>query len=199
MDRRLPDHLRVMLSKKMSGLLRHYGPRYGLNVEPDGWVKLTDLVGAIRLMPGFDWVTVEDVVEVVMLDEKGRYEVKGGMIRARYGHSLMVDIEYERVPWSRLPGTLYHGTIIEKIAPILKSGLKPMRRRFVHLSPTTEEAYNVGRRHGPRVVVLEVNVGCLRKSGIQVYKATDQVYLVDWVPPECISVTHHNYSTRWLR
>lgn len=189
MPKRLPDHLRVRLSKKMSGLLRHYGPKYGLRVSKDGWVRISDLVRVLRSLPGYDWVTSDDIFEVVKYDDKGRYEIQGGLIRARYGHSLNVDVEYERIPWSKLPGALYHGTVRANLHSILKTGLKPMKRKYVHLSINPQDAYAVGRRHGDDVIVLEIDVKCLKRNGLEVYKASDRVLLVRQVPPECIRVT----------
>lgn len=189
MTKRLPDHLRVRLSKKMSGLLRHYGPKYGLRVSKDGWVRISDLVRVLRSLPGYDWVTSDDILEIVKYDDKGRYEIQGGMIRARYGHSLNVEVEYERIPWSKLPGTLYHGTVMVNLHSILKTGLKPMKRKYVHLSINPQDAYAVGKRHGDDVIVLEIDVECLKQKGLEVYRASERVLLVKQVPPECIRVT----------
>lgn len=182
----LPEHLRVKLSKKMAGLLRHYGEEYGLKFTRDGWVRITDLVQALRRIPGFDWVTVQDVLEVVSRDEKGRYEVRDGMIRARYGHSIEVEVEYEELSREEIPETLYHGTVARRLEGILREGLKPMRRRYVHLSLTPQDAYTVGRRHGVDVVVLAVDTRCLEEKGIPVYRASHKVYVTPWVPPDCI-------------
>jgi len=180
----LGERDRVRLSKRMTGLLRHYGPRYGLRLGPGGWVSVDDLVEALRRVPGFSWVTREHVLEVARGDEKGRYEVRGGMIRARYGHSLPVNVEYE--PLRPLPGSLYHGTTRRALPGIRERGLLPMGRRWVHLSLDPGDAWETGRRHGRDVVVLEVDPGCLERRGLTVYSAGPRVAVVEWVPWECV-------------
>lgn len=174
----------MRLSKKMAGLLRHYGERLGLHVSPEGWARIDDLVAALRRIPGFEWVEKRHILEVVRRDEKGRYEVRGGLIRARYGHSIPVRIDYEEP--ARPPEHLYHGTVESNLPSIRARGLLPGRRLWVHLSATIEDAVETGRRHGSNVVVLVVDTRCLRRLGYRVYKASERVYLVERVPPECI-------------
>ncbi len=180
----LDEETRVRLSKKMTGLLRHYGPRYGLVPDREGWVPVRDLVEALRRIPGFEWVEERHVIEVVERDEKGRYELRGGMIRARYGHSLPVEPSYP--PLRPLPERLYHGTSAASLEGIRRRGILPMRRRFVHLSFTFEDAVETGRRHGSPVAVLEVDPACLEERGIRVYRAGPRVAVARWVPWECV-------------
>jgi len=175
---------RVRLSKKMAGLLRHYPDRYGLRVDREGWARIDDLVRALHRIPGYSWVRREHVLEVAMLDEKGRYEVRGERIRARYGHSIQVDPGYEEL--SRPPPTLYHGTTMRRLPSIRRRGLLPMKRRMVHLSLTPSDALETGRRHGPDVVILEVDVECMRRRGIPLYRAGPRVVTTPHVPPDCI-------------
>ena len=118
-----------------------------------------------------------------MLDPKGRFEVRNGRIRARYGHTFPVMIDFEEDKEVR---RLYHGTAVENLNSILKEGIKPMRRNYVHLSLTVDDALEVGRRHSSNVVVLEVDTECLRARGLKVYKASSRVYVTPYVPPECI-------------
>ncbi len=187
MTRRIPsEEERIRLSKKIAGLLRHYGPRYGLRIDREGWARIEDLVRALRRIPGFEWVSREHVLEVVSLDDKGRYEVRGDRIRARYGHSLPVAPRYEEAP---APRVLYHGTVVERLPGIRARGILPMKRRMVHLSASIVDAWETGRRHGGNVVVLVVDTSCLERRGVRVYRASPRVYVAEWVPPECIAET----------
>ena len=181
---RLTDREREKLSKKMAGLLRHYGPKYGLRLDEEGWAKISDLVKALHKIPGYEWVSERHVVEVVVRDEKGRYELKENRIRARYGHSLPVRVKYK--PLEKLPPVLYHGTVSRNLESIMEKGLVPMKRRYVHLSYTWEDAYETGRRHGHDVVVIEIDASCLKRRRIPVYHAGPKVAVTPWVPPDCI-------------
>jgi putative RNA 2'-phosphotransferase len=152
----------------------------------EGWVEISDLVEGIKGRLGnhreYEWLTPEHIIAVAKLDPKGRFEVRGGRIRARYGHSIGDEIKY---PVASDHTILYHGTSIESLGSILKHGLLPMKRRFVHLTGDPELAFETGRRHG-HPIVLRINVECLRKHGLIVYRATDKIYLVKRVHPECI-------------
>jgi putative RNA 2'-phosphotransferase len=184
----LPKELRERLSKKLAGLLRHYGEKYGLRIDEEGWARIDDVVKALHRIPGYQWVRKEHIMEVVEHDEKGRYETRGGMIRARYGHSIPVSIPYPLL--RNPPRKLYHGTVARKLSSIKRKGLIPMKRMYVHLSFTLEDSYETGRRHGPDVVILEVDTECLRRHGLRVYQASPRVALVERVPPDCLSLVN---------
>ena len=175
------------LSKFLSLLLRHKPDILDLKMSKDGFVDLDELVRKIRGRKNFSWVTHDDVKLLVRSDEKGRFEIKNGRIRARYGHTYPVSIDFETVQYKR---PLYHGTALENLNSILSDGIKPMKRNYVHLSVNIKDAIEVGRRKSSRVVVLEVNPECLYRRGYKLYRASDTVYLVSYVPPECIVRTY---------
>ena len=181
---------RLRLSKLVSFLLRHGPHEACLEPDEEGWVSIDELVEGIRRCwrnrEAYQWVTREHILALAALDPKGRFEVRGGRIRARYGHSIEVVYRYEPDPSP--PPVLYHGTPRRNLASIAEKGLLPMKRRMVHLSIDPRDAYETGRRHGGDVVVLEVDTGCLRRLGIPVYRAGKTVYMAPRVPPECIRV-----------
>ncbi len=184
---------RVMLSKLVSGLLRHFPSELGLSLDKEGWVDVETLVNAIRERwrnkEAYSWLRVEHVVAVALMDPKGRFELRDGRIRARYGHSVKVDISYEEDTKS---AKLYHGTSLQAYRAIMREGIKPGGRLWVHLSTTPEDAAETGRRHGRDVVVLTIDAGCLRARGLKIYVASEKVRLVRYVPTECIShVSRH--------
>jgi putative RNA 2'-phosphotransferase len=120
---------------------------------------------------------------VVEESERKRFEIVGNRIRALYGHSFPVYLCLEedgRVEW------LYHGTTFEAAVEILEKGLQPMKRQWVHLSPTKDIAAQVGKRRTSNPVILVVNCAEARKAGLKFYKASDQVYLSKLVPAKCI-------------
>uniref|UniRef100_A0A7J2U6T7 Uncharacterized protein n=1 Tax=Ignisphaera aggregans TaxID=334771 RepID=A0A7J2U6T7_9CREN len=50
-----------------------------------------------------------------------------------------------------------------------------MNRMYVHLTTGFEDACTVGARRDTNPVVLIINADCLRRSGYEVYKATQSV------------------------
>ncbi len=185
---------RVRLSKLMSALLRHIPHEAGLQLDREGWVGVDELVEAIRTKwrnrDAYQWVRREDVLAVALLDPKGRFQLSHDMkkIRASYGHSVRVDVGYQPLGVNELPRVLYHGTIRERLESILEKGLLPMKRLKVHLTVDENTALEVAKRHGKNVVILVIDAECVRRRGFNIYKASDVVYLADYVPPQCIKV-----------
>jgi putative RNA 2'-phosphotransferase len=165
----------------MAGILRHFPEAYGVSVDSRGWASLDSLLSGLRSR--YPWVKEWHVKAIALLDPKGRYEVKGNYIRARYGHSLPVEVEPISLDH---PQILYHGTRFDRLSGIMERGILRMARRKVHLSSSPEEALEVAKRHGGEPVVLEVDTLCVEERGYKVVRASKTVYTTDYVPPECI-------------
>lgn len=162
-------------SKKLSYLLRH-------SDLPDeqGWILVEDLIDKF----GY---TEQGLKLIVANDAKHRYEFSedAKSVRAIYGHSNHVKIEYESsVP----PAVLYHGTSQDRIDSIMKEGLKPMSRQYVHLSSSFETAIKVGKRHG-KPIVIKVNSSKMSKDGILFYSfGSREIWLTGDVAPKYLNV-----------
>ncbi len=179
---------RVRLSKLLSLILRHRPDLVGIRLDEFGFadVDLEELAERISRLRGLGWVTPRDIEEVVASDPRGRFEIRGGRIRATYGHSVPVSPPVE--PASEVPEVLFHGTTRRSLPRILREGIRPMGRRFVHLSATEEVAVEVARRHGRDVVVLEVNSRELVGRGLKLWRGSELIYLTEWVPPDLVRV-----------
>ena len=122
---------------------------------------------------------------VVKENDKQRFSFSedGLRIRARYGHSIAVDLDYSPViP----PDILYHGTARRNLKSIRANGLIKGSRYYVHLSPDPDTATSVGQRHG-RPVILEVLSGQMHSNGYKFYLCSEsRVWLTEGVPAEYI-------------
>jgi len=58
----------------------------------------------------------------------------------------------------------------------------------VHLSASVEDAIEVGKRRTDRPVVLRIDAKAALAEGVRIEKATDRVYVADFIPPEFISL-----------
>lgn len=185
----------IKLSKFMSYALRHAPKEVGLTLTSDGWTEVTALTYSAN-----EWhkepVTREDVLEVVRTCDKQRYALSedGTKIRANQGHSIKVDIEFEK---ATPPTRLYHGTSARAYSSILREGLKPMSRMHVHLSADQETALKVGARH-ENPVVLGIDAARMLSDGIIFVKSANGVWLVDKVEPKYIffTMTELNYENQ---
>ena len=170
--------MNAKVSKYMSYLLRH-APE-GLEIDEEGFAALEDLLRKLRRRYDVDEQYIRNLVNQ---GERKRFEIVGTRIRALYGHSLPVKI---RLKEDRSITLLYHGTTRKAASQILETGLKPMKRKWVHLSPTKEIAVEVGQRRTSTPIILEVNAKKARKGGLKFFKATERVIICREIPPQYI-------------
>jgi len=121
---------------------------------------------------------------MIAQSEKQRFEVREGRIRALYGHSTPEKMERKE---SAPPLLLYHGTTPQAIHTIRRSGLKPMKRQYVHLSVDVETARQVALRRTNRPIVLKIVALDAYQHGINFYLGNDMIWLSDPIPPQFIS------------
>ncbi len=161
-------------SKFISLILRHNPGVIGIDVDSHGWADVNKLIAGIK--KAGHKIDMDILEEIVRTDEKGRYSFNDDktLVRANQGHSIPVDVGLkEKEP----PEFLYHGTAERFLPGILKEGLKPMGRLYVHLSWDKETAVNVGKRHG-KPVVLKIHSRQMYNEGIKFYLSENNVWLV---------------------
>ena len=170
----------VELSKLISYILRHDPEKYSLTLDRYGFAGLKELVRAINQKKR--WVNEEDIRRVVAESEKKRFEIREDRIRATYGHT----IEVEQVsPEVEPPEILFHGTSRKTVVTVLKDGLQPMKRQYVHLSQTEQEAFRVGRRKDTNPVVLRIRARDAFCEGIK-FRKCGSVYIARQIPGKFI-------------
>jgi putative RNA 2'-phosphotransferase len=177
--------MHVKTSKFLSLVLRHSPETIHLNMDKNGWVNIDELITNANKYKNMH--LNNDLIKIIVeTNNKQRFKISddGKRIRANQGHSIAVDLELEsKIP----PDILYHGTANRFLDSIMKEGLKPMTRQFVHLSLTEEIALTVGRRHG-KPIVLYINAKNMYEDGYKFYLSENKVWLVDKVPVKYINV-----------
>ncbi|MDI6806842.1 MAG: RNA 2'-phosphotransferase [Candidatus Aenigmarchaeota archaeon] len=175
----MKNKTKTRISRLMSYLLRH-NPR-DLEMSKDGFVNLYALIEKVK--ERYDWVDKEYIKKIVKEDEKGRYEIVNDRIRARYGHTIDVSIHLPLAEVSKL----YHGTTQQAAKEILAQGLKRMEREKVHLSQSIQDAIKVGKRKTGEPTILVIDVEQAIKEGTKIEKASEKVYVADYIPKKFIS------------
>jgi len=170
------------LSRFLSFLLRHRPPDYPLRFDRNGFVTWSELLEQVEKR--FPAVAEEEVLSVIEGSEKRRFELREGKVRATYGHSFPVDLGLESV---EPPPRLYHGTARDLAQTILRDGLKPRGRQYVHLSPTAEEALAVGKRRDPSPAILAIHSREAHASGIPFY-CSGPLFLAKEIPAKFLSL-----------
>ncbi|MFO0625014.1 MAG: RNA 2'-phosphotransferase [Polyangiales bacterium] len=168
------------LSHTLSERLRH-APG-ALPMDAAGWVPVDALLADLKVSPA-------DLDAVVRENNKSRFTVHDGKIRACQGHSLAhtpVTREALEASWARDTSgePLWHGTALGALAPIARAGILPGERTHVHLAPATDSA--VGKRAGVDALI-RVDPDALRRKGIDVFVSDNGVRLAREVPPDCIT------------
>jgi len=160
-------------SKLLALILRHQPSKAGLTLGEGGWVDIADLLAGLdKIKKPMPRQTLQLIVDS---NDKKRFTISkdGKRIRAAQGHSVDVDLELKPVT---PPAVLYHGTAKCFLDPILRDGLKTMRRDHVHLSADLDTASKVGRRHGV-LVILKIDAQGLHAAGQKFYQADNGVWL----------------------
>lgn len=167
------------IGRYISLILRHKPDVIGITLDKHGWADVDKLIKGVSKKYK---LTMEMLENIVATDDKQRYSFNEDKtkIRANQGHSIDVDVELEEV---QPPEYLWHGTGRKYVDSIMKDGLIPKSRLYVHLSDNYNTAINVGVRHG-EPVVLCIWAGDMYRDGYKFYRSKNGVWLVKHVPVE---------------
>ncbi|MEM9776943.1 MAG: RNA 2'-phosphotransferase [Chloroflexota bacterium] len=173
------------ISKFLALILRHDPGRIGLELDPQGWANVDELLEKINRSRKWQ-LTRDDLENVVAEDNKQRYRLNSDktQIRASQGHSIQIDLGLEPV---EPPAVLYHGTAKRFLNSIMDEGLVSKSRQHVHLSADVKTATTVGKRHG-RPAILLINTQQMAADGHQFYLSDNKVWLTDHVPVKYITL-----------
>ena len=156
--------------------LRHDPKAIGVSLDEEGYCRTSDLLSSMR-------ISMEELERAVDMSG-GRLSFSAGKdrIRAAHGHSIKVEMPMDDVP----PDVLYHGTSSDSVESIMAHGVKPMGRRYVHLSETASAAARVAKRHSSKIDVLTIDAKAMKRDGVGFHKSEDGVWLVERVEPKYV-------------
>jgi len=181
---------RIKISKFLSYILRHNPYQFGLQLDKYGFADLDQVLKVVKKKFPLNKSQLE---ELVYTDKQARFQIKEGRIRACYGHSINVQPLSDT---GNIPPTLYHGTSRKNLNSILKEGLKPMKRKFVHLSLTVEDAKRVGKRKDFLPVILKIDTEKAKREGIKFWREKT-VVVASYIPSDCISPINSQGVNLW--
>lgn len=170
------------LGRLVAGGLRHFPADLGLEMDSHGWVDLAKLGEVV--LSRHRWASLDLVVGMVQSDSKQRYEIRGDRVRARYGHSVDVDLDH---PENRRP-LLYYGASEEEAGRILEIGIKPASQRYVHLSGTAEKAWHVATFRTGNPKVIQVDAAAAQKAGVKMMTVNEDIAISETIPPIYLSL-----------
>jgi len=139
---------------------------------------LDKFLAVIRAEQKWKWVKKEDLLNLIASSPKKRFEIHNGQIRALYGHSVTSVPQYKSVV---PPEYLFHGTTRKSAEDINCIGLLPMKRRYVHLSISIDDARRTGERRDTHPVIYKISALAAHTDGVEFFLAGD-VYLSPSIP-----------------
>lgn len=167
-------------SRFLSFVLRHRPEAIGITLDKDGWIDVDVLLKATQTTK--TPLTLADLREIVGSDSKGRYSFTPDekRVRANQGHSTsQVRLTFTKgVP----PPLLYHGADNKALGQIMRVGLLPMKRHYVHLSADLETAQAVGGRRRAGYTVLQIDAARMVAEGLTFFVSDNGVWLIEAVP-----------------
>ncbi|XP_029649910.1 tRNA 2'-phosphotransferase 1 [Octopus sinensis] len=168
-------------SKRLVTVLRHSAKEMNINIDSNGFVKVSDLLS----MREFRHLTASDIKHIADHDEKKRYSIKKQdgelMIRANQGHSLQVcDLNLKPVLSGRNYPNVIHGTRPHAWSVISREGLSKMRRMHIHFA--------IGEPGDPRVIsgmppysdiIIYLNLNLALRDGLKFFLSENKVILTE--------------------
>eukprot|EP00743_Colponemidia_sp_Colp-15_P006189 GILK01006655.1.p1 GENE.GILK01006655.1~~GILK01006655.1.p1 ORF type:complete len:211 (+),score=21.02 GILK01006655.1:40-672(+) len=183
----------VALSKALTFVLRHGAVELGLNIQPNGFIALDEVLRAPQLRN--KKVTLEQVQSIVENCDKKRFELVQNeegvwMIRAVQGHSIQVVKEDELLVPITDPASIpccVHGTQLTAWTSIQSEGLRRMTRNHIHFAAglPNESGVISGMRQRCQVHIY-VDIARAIQDGIPFFQSRNGVILtpgVDGVLP----------------
>jgi len=175
------------ISRIITGILRHFPEKFGVQLDEKGWAKIDDITEGIKNKERkFRWLKAQHVESFILTDPKGRFQMDPmeRKVRAVYGHSISVDLS--DLPKDNIPDKLFYAIVPEEEEFITEIGIKPGERKWVHLSKSYEEAYIAGRHRSEDPLVLEINAKDAIENGVEIHRATKTIYISKDIPPAFI-------------
>lgn len=184
------DPPEVRLSKSLSWLLRHGAQTAGLQVRPDGYARVSDVLANAT----FKDVTFLQLQEIVNRDQKNRYHLlfepcstpstnssnDVWWIRANQGHSIKdIKLDLQLISSASEIPLAVHGTTRKAWELIATQGLSRMKRNHVHLAQGVPGSGVLsGMRNSSQVLVF-IDVQKAIDAGIKFYLSKNGVVLTE--------------------
>lgn len=178
----LDDERTERIGRFLSGALRHFPDDLGLAMDQHGWVDMGVLLDV--MLTRYPWASAQRLKALVESDVKGRYQINGNKIRARYGHSVDIELNF---PENDIED-LYYGSSQEEGEMILEMGIRPVRQRYVHLSTSYEKAVEAASFHSENPIIFKIKAFDAMDNGVNMMIVNEFIVLSEEVPPEFLHI-----------
>jgi len=182
---------RNSMARKLALVLRHAPEKFDLEMDINGWIDVKDIIRQFkkRNKRRYHWLRPHHFRAISETDIKGRYELRGNMMRATYGHTVEIELD---LPTTGIPDSLFFPCSPDESDNLIEVGLKPGDRAHVHLSATIKSAAEAGRVHRSNPDIIEVDSARMVANGETIWHAGVTVFLTENVLPEYLTIVSHD-------
>ena len=183
---------RDSMARRLALALRHAPEKFNLEMDINGWIDVKDMIKQFKGSneKRYHWLRPHHFRAISETDPKGRYEVRGNVMRATYAHTVEIELD---LPTDNIPEALYYPCSPDECDNLLELGVKPSGRSHVHLSASIRSAAEAGHVHHTLPTLLEVDTARMVAAGETIWHAGITVYLADKAPAEYLSVIANDH------
>ena len=177
-----PQQALERFGKFITYVLGYRPDEFGLVPDSDGFVKIKDLIKAVNEEEGWKHIRRSQIDALLATMTDPPVEIDGGRIRAAQRDRLAAPT----ITW-QLPKLLYTCVRRKAYLHVHRNGISPTSHAKVILSSSEALARRIGRRSDTDPVLLTVQVQKTMDLGLKFFKAGEELYLIDSVPPGSFS------------
>lgn len=184
-----------------------YVLRHKLKINKDGkaspWMLIDDFIKmSIECNNVLSIFSKKEILDLIKLDEEGRYTIKNNLIKVNYGHSCeIIGNNFQNI---KPPSILYHLTFSCFIDKIKKEGLTSQNRKFVFLTPSKEKAKSYSKKinnknfiktYGKQEpILLKINSSQAYNDGIKFFNISNNIICSKSIPFKYIEILDGSIS-----
>lgn len=170
------------LAKFLSYVLGRKPDEFGLVADPDGFIRIKDLLKAMHEEEGWRHVRRGDLVAVIATIPDASIEIEDDSIRAKDRDHLI-----QQSPAEKIPKHLYTCVTRKSYPFVQEEGILPGSFPMVILSSNTEMADRIGKRRGHEQVMLTINTQRTIDQGVLFYQTGGNLFTAKHIPPNCFT------------
>ena len=176
---KIPKNL-IKLAKYLTYVLGHQPDEFGLVADPEGFIKVKEVLKALSEEDGWRHVTKAALKEIQFTLPEAPIEMQANMIRA---------IDRSNIPVPRFephpPKVLFTAVRRRAYPRVVEKGVPPSGYSKVVLTSDREMAIRLGKRSDQVPVILTINTRQAHGQNILFERYGDALYLAPHIPSGC--------------
>lgn len=153
---------------------------FGILLDIDGFIKITDLARAISEEDGYRFIRDSHIREVLISSNESLFETSDDKIRAIDRSGIE---KFENI----IPKLLYYGAKKRTYGHILEKGIYPDHgNRHIALSSDQSMALRIGKRKDNHPVIVTVPTTISINEGVDLNRVGEYIYVSRHIPASCI-------------